>query len=326
MKAVVLTKFGPPDRLRLREVLKPIPKEHEVLIRIRATTASAGDCELRALKFPLALRLFLRMYMGLLRPKPIILGQEVAGDVEAVGPEVTRFRPGDAVVGWTGFRLGGYAEYACMRETGALFVKSSNMTYEEAAPMAVGGLEAAWFIPKANLRPGEELLIVGAGGSIGTFAVQLAKRLGVRVTAVDRPEKLDMLRSIGADHVIDFTQEDYTARGATFDVVLDVVGKVPASQTMRLLRPNGRFLMANTSTVQKIRARRASRRKGAHVIPWAQKTSEENALAFRYLREAIEAGKVFAVIDRPYPLEQTAEAHRYVDSGQKKGSVVITVD
>ncbi len=325
MKAIVLTKFGPPEVLQPQEVPKPTPKDHEVLIRVHATTASAGDCELRSLSFPLAFRWFIRIYMRLARPKPIILGQEIAGEVEAVGPGVTRFRPGDQVVGWTGFRLGGYAEYACIPETGALAAKPSNLTYADAAPLAVGGLEAAWFLPKAEIQRGEEVLLIGAGGSIGTFAVQLAKHFGARVAAVDRPEKLEMLRSIGADRVIDFTTEDYLKRGETYDVVFDIAGRVPASLGLKLVRPGGRYLMGNTGVSQKIRARWASARGGTKVIPWRGKTPDEIAEAFRFLRELIEEGRVSSVIDRRYPLERTAEAHRYVDTGQKKGHVLIIV-
>ncbi len=325
MKAVVLTKFGPPEVLQLQDVPRPVPNDHEVLIRIRASTVTAGDSDLRSLRLPLAYRMPFWIYMRLGRHGPTILGQEVAGDVEAVGGGVTRFRAGDPVVGWTGFRLGGYAEFACMSENGAITAKPSTLTYAEAAPLAVGGLEAAHAIRKGNLRPGEEILIVGAGGSIGTYGVQLAKEFGARVTAVDRPEKLDMLRTIGADRVIDYTREDYTRSGPTYDVVFDVIGKLPASRGVRLLRRGGRYLMGNPRMTQKIRARWASARAGTIVIPYAAKTSVETAEDFRFLRELIEAGKLVSVIDRSYPLEQTAEAHRYVDTGQKKGHVVITV-
>lgn len=326
MKAIVLTKFGPPEVLQLRDVPKPTPKDHEVLIRIHASTVTAGDCELRSLKLPFAYRLLTRLYMRLAGPRPTILGQELAGEVEAVGQRVRRFRPGDQVVGWSGFGPGGYAEYTCMPETAALAAKPSRLTFAEAAPMAVGGLEAAFFVRKANLQPGEEILIVGAGGSIGTFAVQLAKYFDAHVTAVDLPEKLDMLRSIGADRVIDFTREDYTRRGETYDVVFDVVGKIPPSRGMRMLRPRGRYLMGNPRLIHRIRARWASARAGAKVIPWVQKMPSETADGFRFLRELIDSGKVISVIDRRYPLEETAEAHRYVQTGQKKGNVVIIVD
>lgn len=326
MKAIVLTKFGPPERLQLRDVPKPVPNDHEVLIRIHATTVSAGDCDLRGMKLPLLYRVIFRIYLRLARSGPIILGQELAGDVEAVGAGVTRFRPGDPVIGWTGFALGAYAEYACLPETGALAPKPSNMTYAEAAPLSVGGLEATTFTLKGRIQRGQDILIVGAGGSIGTFAVQLAKHFGGRVTAVDRPEKLDMLRSIGADRVVDYTREDYTSGIDPYDVVFDVIGKLPPARGVRMLRRGGRYLMGNPRFTQRIRARLASARAGVMVIPYSARTRAETAEGFRVLRELIEDGKLVSVIDRQYPLEQTSEAHRYVETGQKKGSVVITVE
>src|SRR6266571_4404869 len=202
MKAIVCTKFGPPDVLQLQEVAKPAPKDNEVLIRIYATTVTAADCELRGLKVPLAFRLPLRIYLGRIRPGPIILGQELAGEIEAVGKEVTRFRKGDQVFGWSGLGLGAYAEYTCLPEKGVLAIKPSNITYEESAPLSVGGLEAVYFLRKGNIQSGQKVLIHGAGGSIGTFAIQLAKYFGADVTGVDSTGKLDMLRSIGAEQVI----------------------------------------------------------------------------------------------------------------------------
>lgn len=325
MKAIVLTHFGPPDNLRLEEVPKPTARERELLVRVRATTVSAGDCDVRGMHLPLLYRGLIGFFLRRARSGPLILGQELSGDVEAVGPAITRFRPGDAVIAWTGFRLGGYAEYACVRETGSVAAKPSRMTYEEAAPLAVGGLEAADMFRRALLRPGEEVLVVGAGGSIGTFFVQLAKTAGARVTGVDRPEKLDMLRSLGADSVVDYTREDVTKRHETFDVVFDVAGKVSPGRGMRLLRPGGRYLMGNPRMSHRVRARWAAR-KGQTVLPYASKSASETEDDFRLLQERIEAGKLVTVIDRRYPFEQTAEAHRYVETGLKKGNVVLTVD
>ena len=326
MKAMVLTKFGPPDVLQLQEVAKPTPKDHEVLIRIYATTVTAGDCELRSLKFPLAFRLPLRIYVGLIRPRPMILGQELAGEIEAVGKDVKRFRKGDQVFGWSGLRLGAYAEYTCLPEDGVLAIKPSTISYEEAAALAVGGLDAVYFLRKGHIQSGHKVLINGAGGSIGTFAVQLAKYFGAEVTAVDSTGKLDMLRSIGADQVIDYTQADFTKSGETYDVIFDVVGKSSFPRSVRSLTHNGRYLLGNSRLSQRVRGQWTLRRSSKKVILWKARTASEYTEDFKFLKELIEAGKIQSVIDRCSPLEQTAQAHRYVDTGQKKGNVVITVD
>jgi NADPH:quinone reductase-like Zn-dependent oxidoreductase len=326
MKAIVWTKYGPPDGLQLREVAKPVPKENQVLIRVHAATVSAGDSDLRRMKMPLALRLPLRLFVGLRKPKRVtILGQELAGEIEATGKDVKRFKVGDQVVGWTGIGLGAYAEYKCLSETGVLEIKPSNLTYEEAATLAVGGLEAAYFIRRGKIRRGEKVLVFGAGGSIGTYAVQLAKYFGAEVTAVDSAVKLDMLRSIGADHVVDYKREDFTRRGETYDVIFDVIGKSSFSRSIRVLAPNGRYLMSNPPPLHMIRGRWTSGGNGKKVIPWASRSASETADDFAFLREVIEAGKLKPVIDRCYPFEQTAEAHRYADTGRKKGNIVITV-
>ena len=225
MKAIVCTKYGPPDVLQLKEVEKPTPKDNEVLIRIYATTVTAGDCELRGLKFPLLLQTLMRVGFGFRRPRRRILGQELAGEIEAVGKDVKRFKKGDQVLDGPVYVLGAYAEYTCLPEDGVLAIKPSNMTYEEAAPLAVGGLEAVYFLKRGNIQSGQKVLINGAGGSIGTYAIQLARYFGANVTAVDSTGKLDMLLSIGADRVIDYTHEDFTKSGETYDVIFDVIGK-----------------------------------------------------------------------------------------------------
>jgi NADPH:quinone reductase-like Zn-dependent oxidoreductase len=327
MKAIVWTQYGPPDGLQLKEVAKPTAGDKEVLIRIYATTVTAGDCELRSLRFPLWLRLPIRIYVGLRRPRRIsILGQEIAGEIEAVGKEVTRFRKGDQIFAWTGFRLGAYAEYTYLPEDGVLAIKPSTMTYEEAAALPVGGLEAVHFLRKGTIRSGQKVLINGAGGSIGTFAIQLAKYFGAEVTGVDSTEKLDLLRSIGADQVIDYTQADFTKSAQTYDVIFDVVGKSSFSRSVRALRHNGRYLLGNPRPFQKVRGRWTSMRSSKKVIPWAARAASEITEDVHFLKELIEAGKIQSVIDRRYPLEQIAEAHRYVEQGHKKGNVVITLD
>ncbi len=327
MKAIVWTAYGPPEVLQLEEVQKPTPKANEVLIRIVATTVTAGDCEARNLKFPILFRLLVRMYVGLRKPRRItILGQELAGEIEAIGKDVKRFKAGDQVFGTTGLGFGAYAEYICLPEKsamGVLATKPANMTYEETAAVPTGGLEALHFIRKGNIQRGEKVLIIGAGGSIGTFAVQLAKHFGAEVTGVDSTSKLDMLRSIGANHVIDYTQEDFTKSGETYDVIFDVMGKSSFSGSVRSLKQNGRYLLGNAGLPQMVRGRWTSITTSKKVIIGAANQKNEDLL---FIKALIEVGKIKSVIDRRYPLEQMADAHRYVESGHKKGNVVITID
>jgi len=327
MKAIVWTKYGSPDVLQLKEVEKPTAKTNEVLIKIVATTVTAGDTEARSLKFPLFLSVPMRIFVGLIRPTRItILGQELAGEIESVGKDVISFRKGDQVFATSGFRMGAYAEYICLPEEsndGVVAIKPDNMTFEEAAAVPTGGLEALHFLKRGNVRSGQKLLINGAGGSIGTFGVQLAKYFGAEVTGVDSAEKLDMLSSIGADHVIDYTQEDFTKSGETYDVILDVVGKSSFSRSVRSLKQNGRYLLANPGLSDMVRGRWTSMTSSKKVIIGAAGRKSEDLI---FLRELIEAGKLISIIDRRYPLEQTAEAHRYAETGQKKGNLIITVE
>ena len=324
MKAVVWTAYGPPDVLQLREVEKPAPKDNELLVRVRATTVTAGDCELRSFKTS-SLSLFaipMRIYMGISRPTRVtILGQELAGEVEAIGRDVTRFKVGDKILAATDLRLSAYAEYACVSEKGMVALIPANMSYEEAATIPAGALEA-WRYLRGNIKPGQKVLIIGAGGSIGSFAVQIAKYYGGQVTGLDRTEKLDMLRSIGADYVIDYTRKDFTKSGLTYDVIFDAPGKSSESQCAKLLAQNGRYLTANPGPSVQIRTvlNVFTRTKDA-MAQYADRRNED----LRTLRELLETGKVKPFIDRTYPLEQTAEAHRYADTGLKKGNIVITV-
>lgn len=327
MKAIVWTKYGPPDVLQLKEVEKPVPKEDEVLVKIHATTVTAGDCEMRRLELPLFLSFPMRFYTGLRKPNRItILGQELAGEIEAVGKKVNQFKPGDQVFAAPGFQLGAYAEYICIPEEskeGVLAIKPTNMTFEEAAAVPVGGLEALHFIKNGHIKDGQRMLINGAGGSIGTFAVQLAKYLGADVTAVDNTAKLDMLRSIGADQVIDYTQEDFTKRGDSYDVILDIVGKSPFSGSLKSLKPNGRYLIANPGLLHMVRGFWTSLTNNKKVIIGAASYKTKDLI---YLRDLIERGKIKSIIDRRYPLEKIVEAHYYVELGLKKGNVVITIE
>jgi NADPH:quinone reductase-like Zn-dependent oxidoreductase len=307
MKAVVCTRYGPPEVLELREVPKPVPGDAEVLIEVHATTVAAGDVRTRAFKVPLLEWLPARLYLGVTRPKRPILGLELAGDVVEVGKGVTRFKPGDPVFAFAGFGFGAYAEYLCLPEMskaakdGLVAIKPSNMTYVEAAAATGGALTALSFMRKANVKSGQRVLIYGASGSIGTFAVQLARAFGAEVTGVCSTANVDLVRSLGADQVIDYTREDFTTTGETYDVIFDAVAKSSPSHSRRALKEGGLFLSAHEST-----------------------TVEPGDLMV--LKELIEAGKLRSVIDRSYPLEQIVEAHRYVEQGHKKGNVVITVD
>ena len=330
MKAIVWTEYGPPDVLQLKEVEKPAPKDDEVLIRIYATTVTAGDCEQRSLKLPIWYRLPMRAYVGFKRPETITtLGMDLAGEIEAAGKDVKLYREGDQVFGSSGLVFGANAEYICLPEEpeeGALAIKPANMTYEEAAAVPVGGLEALNFLRQGKVQSGQKVLINGAGGTIGTFAVQLAKHFGADVTGVESTGKLDMLRLIGADQVVDYTQDDFTKSGETYDFVLDVVGKSSFSESLRSLKKKGVYLIADPGLSQMVRRRTSSLpglQTGKKVIFGAASPKSEDLI---FLKELIEAGKIISIIDRCYPLEQTAEAHRYVETGQKKGHVVITVE
>ena len=329
MKAIVWTKYGPPDVLELREVEKPTPKDNEVLIRIFATTVTAGDCEIRSLKFPVYLSLPMRLWRGFLKPREnSILGTELAGEIEAVGKDVKLFNVGDQVFGSAGLGFGANAEYLCLPEEpgemeGGVAIKPANMTYEEAATVPFGGRDALHFLRKGKIQSGQKILINGAGGSIGTYAVQLAKHFGAEVTAVDSSGKLDMLLSIGADQVIDYTQEDFTKSGEIYDVIFDVVGTISFSRSERSITQNGTYLLANPLGSQMVRGPLTRMTSSKKVIMQTASPSTED---LNFLRELIEAGKIKSVIDRCYSLDQMAEAHRYVDTGEKKGNVVITME
>jgi 2-desacetyl-2-hydroxyethyl bacteriochlorophyllide A dehydrogenase len=322
MKAVVYTKYGPPDVLQLKEVEKPTPKDNEVLIRIYAATVTLGDCELRSPKIPNLIWLIIRIYFGLIRPRKRILGAYLAGEIETVGKDVKRFRKGDQVFAASA-RFGAYAEYISLPSTHAMAIKPANMTYEEAAAVPLG-LDSLHYLRKGNIQNGEKVLVNGAGGSMGTFAVQLAKYFGAEVTGVDSTEKLDMLRSIGADYVIDYMEEDFSKKGETYDIIFDVKCKISFSRSVKSLKQNGRYLLVNPGGLtQIIRGLWISMISSKKVISEFASYKTEDLI---FLKELIESGKIKSVIDRCYPLEQTAEAHRYVEKGHKKGNVVIAVE
>jgi len=309
MKAIVYSDPGSPEALQLKDVARPAPKDHEVLIRIHATTATGADYQLRRSRTPV----------------PIIPGQDLAGEIEAVGRKGTRFRKGDQVIGWSGLRLGTYAEYTCLPERWTLFIKPANMTYDEAATLPVGGLDSVYLLRKANIQRGEKVLINGASGNMGTYAVQIAKHFGAEVTGVDNTAKLDMLRSIGANHTIDYIQKDFTQGGETYDVIFDVIGRSSLSSILNRLNPKGRYVTAVPQMSQIIHWQWSARRSSKKVIFWRPRTVDRHAEDFAFIKDLVEAGTVKAIIDKCFPLEQTAEAYRYVESGHKLGHVVITV-
>lgn len=322
MKAIVCEGYGSPEVLKLAEVAKPIPKESEVLIRVRAATVTAGDCELRAFRIAGWIWLPLRLAMGVRRPRQPILGLEIAGEVEAVGSAVDRFSAGDRVFGSTSLGMGAYAQYKCLPGSGAITGIPDGLSYAEAAGIPTGGLNGLHFMRKAEVKRGDRVLINGAGGSIGTFALQIAKQMGAEVTAVDRTDKLEMLRNLGADHVVDYTQEDFTKSGDSYDVIVDVVGKSPFSGSVAALAEHGRYVLGNPRLLPMLRGLWTSRTSSKKVLAAMAGESVDD---LNHLAEQVAAGTLKVVIDRTYPLERTAEAHRYVDAGHKQGVVVIAV-
>jgi NADPH:quinone reductase-like Zn-dependent oxidoreductase len=321
MRAVVWTKYGPPEVLELQERSTPTPQDHEVLIRVRAAGVVKGDCEMRNLTIPGPYRLPMRLYVGWWKPARItVLGMELAGEVAAVGGQVTKYRPGDKVFGCSDVGFGAYAEYACLSEAAALAHMPRNLSFAEAAVVPLGGCDALHFLRRAKVQAGERVLIVGAAGTIGAAAVQLAKIMGAEVTAVDGTHKLMALYALGADKVVDYTREDFTRMGRRYDVVFDVVGKSPYQDCLRILHPGGRYLVANPRLEHLVRGPWSLRTTGKPVIT---SSADHTAADLVYLKELVEAGRFRPLVDRCFPLEQVVEAHRYVESGRKIGDVAL---
>ena len=317
MKAVVHDRYGPPDVLRLEDVERPSPAEDEILIRVHASTVNRTDCHRRAAK-----PFFWRFFAGLLRPRRRILGGEVAGEVEAVGTAVSEFAVGDAVFGTSGPKLGAHAEYLCRRQSGLIAHKPADLSFEEAAAVPDGALSALTCLRRSGLRAGQTILVYGASGSIGTAAVQLARYFDADVTAVCSTKNLELVRSLGADRVIDYTQEDFTRNGQTYHVVFDAVGKLTFGRCKSSLKPGGIYVATDglRNFPLGLWTSRFGDKKVALPLPdW----KSEDLL---FLRELIEAGRYRPVIDRAYPLEDVVEATRYVETQQKTGNVVLTLD
>ena len=322
MKAIVYERYGPPEVLQLKEVEKPTPTNHELLIKIHATTVTSADWRVRSLNVPAGFGLIMRLVFGISKPKQPILGTELAGEVESAGKDVSKFKAGDQVFAYSDTGMGCYAEYKCMPEDGAVALKPPNLSYDEAAAMSFGGTTALSFLRRGKLQPGERVLVNGASGGVGTAAVQLAKHFGADVTGLCSTANVELVKSLGARLVIDYTQEDFTKNGQTYDVIVDTAGTAPFSRCKASLSKGGRLLMVLGGLPDMLQ------------IPWVSMTSDKKVIAgpaaghaedLRFLARLAEAGEFKPVIDRRYPFEQIVEAHRYVDTGRKKGNVIITL-
>jgi NADPH:quinone reductase-like Zn-dependent oxidoreductase len=323
MKAIVYTKYGPPDVLQLKEVEKPIPNENEILVKVKATTVTAADIRSRSFTVPPAFWLPARITLGFRQPKKEILGMELAGEVESVGKDVKGYKAGDQVFAASLAGFGAYAEYKCLPEDGPVSIKPFNISYEEAAAIPIGARTALFFLRKANIRAGQKVLVYGASGSVGSYAVQLAKYFGAEVTGVCSTTNLEMVKSLGADKVIDYTAEDFSSTGETYDVIFEAVDKSSFSACMKSLKTDGTYVNVTVPLpdVRMLWTQLTSRKKLV-----LSRNSPETSEALTFLKELVEAGKLKVVIDKSYGFEEIVEAHRYVEKGHKKGNVVITVE
>ncbi|RWS40311.1 NAD(P)-dependent alcohol dehydrogenase [Bacillus mycoides] len=322
MKAILYTKYGPPDVLQLKEVEKPTPKDNEILIKINATTVTAGDIRSRSFTVPSSVWLPARIALGFKQPKKQILGMELAGEVESVGKDVTRFKAGDQVFAATQANFGSYAEYICIPEDGPVCMKPSNITYEEAAAIPIGARTALFFLQKANVRSGQNILIYGASGSVGSYAVQISKYFGAKVTGVCSSSNLELVKSLGADEVIDYIASDFSTIDGAYDIIFEAVNKSTFSDCMKLLKEDGTYIniVEPLPSAQMLWTKLTSRKK-LILSQNAPETSE----ALDFLKELVENGKIKVIIDRQYTFEEIVEAHIYVEKGHKKGNVVINV-
>jgi NADPH:quinone reductase and related Zn-dependent oxidoreductases len=301
MKAALCTKYGPPNVVKITEIEKPVPKDNEVLIRIYATTVASGDCRVRGRDFPKPLGLIMRLILGIRGPRRSVLGTELSGEIEAVGKNVDTFRPGDAVFAMTGMKFGAHAEYIVLPKNGKIISKPKNATYEQAAAITFGGTSAMHFLRKGRIQKGQRVLIYGASGAVGTYAVQLAKYFGAEVTGVCSTENVPLIKTLGADHTVDYKKEDFRNQEQRYDIIFDAVGKIKKRSCKNALTANGKFVTVASGP--------------------AAELMEDLIL----LKELIESNKIEPVIDRVYDLEQIVEAYEYVETGRKKGNVVIKI-
>ena len=322
MKVAICTQYGSPDVLQLKDIEKPKPKNNEVLVKVHAATVTSGDCRVRSLNVPQGFKFIMRLVFGFSKPKQPILGTELAGIVEAVGQDVTRFKAGDAVFAFSDAAMGCYAEYKCMEQDGAVALKPANLNFDEAAALSFGGTSALDFLRKANIQRGEKVLVIGAAGCVGTAAVQLLKHYGAVVTGVCSTANVALVKSLGAQYVIDYTLKDFTLNGESYDIIVDTVGGTPYARYTASLKDGGRVLMLVADLLDMLYA------------PWVAMTSNKKIIVgpvsvrvedLHFLAGLALAGEFKPVIDRRYPLAQVAEAHRYVDTRRKKGNVILTV-
>ena len=321
MRAAVIDRYGPPDVVQIREVPKPVPADNEILVRITATTVNSGDARVRALRVPRGMTLMLRLTMGWNGPKQKVQGFEAAGVVEQVGAQVTQFKPGDRVVGSHGFKFGLHAEYATFTEADALVPIPEGMSDTDAVSLLFGGATARYFLAAGKLKAGDRLLINGASGAVGVMSIQLGKHLGAEVTAVCSSKNEDLVRSLGADHVIAYDREDFTRSGQTYDVIMDTHGNAPYARIRHMLAPEGRFLMVIGDLLQEIQSKFQKQVVGSG----GNEAEAVNKTAYSHLLDLAQQGVLKPVIDKVFPFDQIAEAHRLVDSGHKVGSVIVTV-
>lgn len=322
MKVAICVQYGTPDVIQLKDIEKPTPNKHEVLIKVYASTVTSGDCRVRSLDVPRGFKFIMRLVFGFTKPKQPVLGSELAGIVEAVGQDVTRFKIGDAVFAFSDTAMGCHAEYKCMTQDGIVVPKPANLNFEESAALSFGGTTALDFLRKANIQRGEKVLVLGAAGCVGTAAVQLARHFGAVVTGVCSTANVDLVKSLGAQYVIDYTLKDFELNGESYDIIVDTVGGVPYARYKASLKDGGRLLMLVADLLDMLYA------------PWVAMTSNKKIIAtpvsvrlkdLHHLADLALAGEFKPVIDRRYPFAQIAEAHRYVDTRRKKGNVTLTV-